>query len=179
MAMASVVTVSETIVSIAPRREWQPPRSDRVTHSDLVSVSCGRLLHVAEQSLCMNAGFFSHSPWSAQETQLELLSILVPAGHSSCRRGTAAGAVEGRCDGSSRCTALSTGGGTRAAARCWLPGCGWPTPSRAPRATALTRRGLHIGHQLTTRRRVLLAVCTARESCTLASSSFKLFLTCP
>ena len=140
MAMASVDTVSEAIVSIAPRRERQPPRSDRATHSDLVSVSCGRLLHVAEQSLCMNAGFFSHSPWSAQETQLELLSILVPAGHSSCRRGTAAGAVEGRW------TALSTGGGTRSAARCWLPGCGWPTPSRAPRATALTTRGHHIEH---------------------------------
>ena len=152
MAMASVDTVSEAIVSIAPRRERQPPRSDRATHSDLVSVSCGRLLHVAEQSLCMNAGFFSHSPWSAQETQLELLSILVPAGHSSCRRGTAAGAVEGRW------TALSTGGGTRSAARCWLPGCGWPTPSRAPRATAL----LHIGggtQKRESQARVLLAVC--------------------
>merc|ERR1719272_181505 len=104
--------------SLAPRRERQPPRSDRATHSDLPSVSCGRLLHVAAQSLCMKPGFFSHSPWSAQEPQLGLLSVF-PAGHSSCRRGTAAGAVEGRGDDrrgrgwprSSRCTALSTGGG--------------------------------------------------------------------
>ena len=141
---ASVDTVSVAIVSIAPLRERQPPRSDRDTHSDLPSVSCGRLLHVAAQSLCMNPGFFSHSPWSAQETQLELLSILVPAGHSSCRRGTAAGAVDGRgaewrgrgLARSSGCTVLSTGGGTRSAARSCLSGCGWPTP----RATALTRR---------------------------------------
>ena len=155
---ASVDTVSVAIVSIAPLRERQPPRSDRDTHSDLPSVSCGRLLHVAAQSLCMNPGFFSHSPWSAQETQLELLSILVPAGHSSCRRGTAAGAVDGRgaewrgrglarssgctvlstggAARSSGCTVLSTGGGTRSAARSCLSGCGWPTP----RATALTRR---------------------------------------
>eukprot|EP00964_Phaeocystis_antarctica_P009447 scaffold5127_cov64-Phaeocystis_antarctica.AAC.5 len=136
------------MVGIAPRRERQPPRSDRATHSDLPSVSCGRLLHVAAQSLCMKPGFFSHSPWSAQEPQLGLLSVF-PAGHSSCRRGTAAGAVEGRGDDwrgrgwprSSRCTALSTGGGTRSAARCWLSVKDTvPTPPRAPRATALTRR---------------------------------------
>ena len=144
MASISVAVVAR----IAPWRERQPPRSDRDTHSDLLSVSCGRLLHVAAQSLCMNAGFFSHSPWSAHCTQFLFLSLW-PAGHSSCRRGTAAGAVEGRGDDwrdrglarSSRCHALSTGGGTRSsAARRWLSGCGSPTPPRAPRATALMER---------------------------------------